>query len=232
MLEQLAPYSGSIIGLMITGIIILILGPAVGAKKASAAIKPGSEPENDYGDANYRLHRSHMNAVENYAQFAIPALFAMLLGASVTWVAVLVWATVIARLAYTFIYPAEHRPAGAERAHLRLCHRLGPERGDGDPGDCRGAVARCPDANCRRAYGTAGVPSGLIEPVSHADEIAIGIDDIQLAHAPRLGLWPRQGAECRLSAGPAVHRSARALQHRRPGGRRRDPMSRGHGPGP
>ena len=104
MLDQLVPYSGSIIGLMITGIIILLLGPAVGAKKASATIKPGSEPAQDYGDANYRLHRAHMNAVENYAQFAIPTLFAMLVGASVTWVAVLVWATVIARVAYTFVY--------------------------------------------------------------------------------------------------------------------------------
>ncbi len=104
MVDQLVPYSGSIIGLMITGIIILLLGPAVGAKKASATIKPGSEPENDYGDANYRLHRAHLNAVENYAQFAVPTLFAMLLGASVTWVALLVWGTVIARLAYTFVY--------------------------------------------------------------------------------------------------------------------------------
>jgi glutathione S-transferase len=104
MVDQLAPYSGSIIGLMITGIIILLLAPAVAARKASSAIKPGSEPAFDYADANYRLHRSHMNAVENYAQFAVPTLLAMLLGASVTWVAVLVWATVIARLAYTFIY--------------------------------------------------------------------------------------------------------------------------------
>ena len=104
MVDQLAPYSGSIIGLMITGIIILLLGPAVGARKASATIKPGSEPENDYGDPNYRLHRSHMNAVENYAQFAVPTLIAMMVGASATWVAVLVWATVIARLLYTFVY--------------------------------------------------------------------------------------------------------------------------------
>ena len=104
MVEQLAPYSGSIIGLMVTGIIILLLGPAVAARKAGATIKPGSEPENDYDDATYRLHRSHMNAVENYAQFAIPTLIAMLVGASVTWVAILVWATVIARLLYTFVY--------------------------------------------------------------------------------------------------------------------------------
>ncbi len=89
---------------MIIGIIILLLGPTVGAKKASATIKPGSEPENDYGDANYRLHRSHMNAVENYAQFAVPTMFAMLLGAPVIWVAILVWATVVARLLYTFVY--------------------------------------------------------------------------------------------------------------------------------
>lgn len=104
MIEQLAPYSSSIIGLMVIGIIILVLGPLVGAKKAGAAIKPGSEPEQDYGDASYRLHRAHMNAVENYSQFAIPTLFAMLLGVSSTWVAGLVWATVIARLAYTFVY--------------------------------------------------------------------------------------------------------------------------------
>ncbi len=104
MLEQLAPYGSSIIGLMVIGIIILVLGPLVGAKKANAAIKPGSEPEQDYGDANYRLHRAHMNAVENFSVFAIPTLFAMLLGVSTTWVAGLVWATVIARLAYTFVY--------------------------------------------------------------------------------------------------------------------------------
>ncbi|MEX3011656.1 MAPEG family protein [Hoeflea sp. TYP-13] len=104
MVEALAPYGGSIIGLMITGIIILVLTPAVAAKKAGADIKPGSEPANDYGDTNYRLHRTHMNAVENYAQFAIPTMFAMLLGASATWVAILVWATVVVRLLYTFVY--------------------------------------------------------------------------------------------------------------------------------
>ncbi|WP_136658219.1 MAPEG family protein [Nitratireductor sp. XY-223] len=104
MVEALIPYGGSIIGLMITGIIILALGPAVAARKASAAITPGSEPDRNYDDAIYRLHRCHVNAVENYAQFAIPTLFAMLLGASVTWVAVLVWATVVARLAYSIVY--------------------------------------------------------------------------------------------------------------------------------
>ncbi|WP_419908006.1 MAPEG family protein [Hoeflea sp.] len=104
MVEALAPYGGSIIGLMITGIVIMVLTPAVAARKASAAITPGAEPEKVYDDALYRLHRCHANAVENYAQFAIPTLFAMLLGASVTWVAILVWATVAARLLYTVVY--------------------------------------------------------------------------------------------------------------------------------
>ena len=104
MADVLIPYGSSILGLMVIGIIILLLGPLVGAKKAGAEITPGSEPANVYDDTNYRLHRAHMNAVENYAQFAIPTLFAMLLGASAAWISGLVWATVVARLLYTFVY--------------------------------------------------------------------------------------------------------------------------------
>lgn len=104
MSEVLAPYASSIIGLMVTGIIMLLLGPIVAAKKAAAGITPGSEPDKGYDDGIYRIHRAHMNAVENYAQFAIPALFAMLLGVSAVWVCWLVWLTVAARLAYTAVY--------------------------------------------------------------------------------------------------------------------------------
>ena len=106
MTDTLIQYGSGIIGLMVLVIIINILGPLVGAKKASANIKPGSEPEGDYGDANYRLHRAHLNAVENFGTFGVTAIFAMLLGASAGWVNGLIWGTVVIRLVYTYVFLA------------------------------------------------------------------------------------------------------------------------------
>ncbi len=104
MTQALVPYTSGILGLIALVIIILILGPLVAAKKAAAKVKPGSEPEGSYDDPIYRWHRAHLNAVEHLPGFAIPALLAMLIGVSATWVNGLIWGTVALRLIYSFVY--------------------------------------------------------------------------------------------------------------------------------
>ena len=119
MAELLVPYGSGIIGLMVLAIIILILGPLVAVRKAAASIKPGSEPDGTYDDPIYRLHRSHLNAVETFAGFAVPALLAMLLGVSPTWVNGLIWATVALRLVFSYIYIANiGKPAQSIRTFV------------------------------------------------------------------------------------------------------------------
>ena len=104
MTEILMPYGSGIIGIMVLVIIINILGPIVGAKKAGENIKPGSEPEGDYTSVVYRWHRAHLNAVENIGTFGITAILAMGLGVSPTWVNGLIWGTVVLRLIYTYVF--------------------------------------------------------------------------------------------------------------------------------
>ena len=104
MTEALVPYTSGILGLIALVIIILILGPVVSAKKAGAKVKPGSEPEGSYDDPIYRWHRAHLNAVEHLPVFAIPALLAMSIGVSATWVNGLIWGSVALRLVFTFVY--------------------------------------------------------------------------------------------------------------------------------
>ena len=104
MTETLMPYGSGIIGILVLVIIINLLGPIVGAKKASENIKPGSEPEGDYTSVVYRWHRAHLNAVENIGTFGITAILAMLVGVAPMWVNGLVWGTVILRVIYTYVF--------------------------------------------------------------------------------------------------------------------------------
>jgi len=104
MTDVLMPYGSAILGLMALAAFVLVLGPLVGAKKANTETVPGAEPAQDYSDPGYRIHRAHLNAVENFSVFAVPTLFAMLLGVTPVWVNALVWAMVAARVLYNIVY--------------------------------------------------------------------------------------------------------------------------------
>ena len=112
-------YSSGVIGLMALVVLILILGPLVAARKASADIKPGSEPEGSYDAAVYRLHRSHQNALEVFGTFAVTSVIAMLVGVAALWVNWLIWATVGLRIVYTYVYLANvGKPAQSVRTFV------------------------------------------------------------------------------------------------------------------
>lgn len=97
-------YSTALIALLIFVLVVLVQAAMVGAAKANAGVTPGSNPETDYDNKLYRLHRSHQNGVENLAAVATAVIACVLVGASSWWVNLLMGLFLVGRGVYLLIY--------------------------------------------------------------------------------------------------------------------------------
>jgi uncharacterized MAPEG superfamily protein len=102
-MEMISPYSWAVVALLVFVIVTLLQSAIVGAKKASAKITAGADPENNYEDGVYRFNRSHQNAVENAALIAIALAACIAAGVSAWWVNVLMILFLAFRLLHSFI---------------------------------------------------------------------------------------------------------------------------------
>ena len=102
-MESVAPYSWAIIALLVFVIVTLLMSALVGARKASAKMTAGGNPENNYEDGLYRFNRSHQNAVENAALIAIALAAAIATGVSPWWTNLLMGLFLVFRLLHTLI---------------------------------------------------------------------------------------------------------------------------------
>lgn len=101
MMEFVAPYSWAIISLLVFVVITLFVSAIVGARKASAKLTAGGNPENNYDDGLYRLNRAHQNAVENAALIAIALAAAIVTGVSPWWTNLLLGLFLLFRVLHT-----------------------------------------------------------------------------------------------------------------------------------
>ena len=102
-MEAVAPYSWAIIALLVFVIVTLLMSALVGARKASAKMTAGGDPENNYEDGLYRFNRSHQNAVENAALIAIALAAAIATGVSPWWTNLLMGLFLVFRILHTLI---------------------------------------------------------------------------------------------------------------------------------
>jgi uncharacterized MAPEG superfamily protein len=97
-------YSASILGLLLICLLPLVLANIVGPFKGKAKLAGG--PVADARDENllFRLDRAHSNTVESILPFVAPAILAIMLGVASGLLAMLVWAFLAIRVAYSFVY--------------------------------------------------------------------------------------------------------------------------------
>lgn len=103
-MELFEPYSHAIAALAGTAIMLLVMGPLTGRKKASLGLAPGATPEQDYGSAAYRWHRAHANLAENVAPFVAVTAAAVLAGCSPFWVNLLASLFLVVRLVLAVVH--------------------------------------------------------------------------------------------------------------------------------
>ena len=115
-MEIVAPYSWAVVYLLAFVIVTLFTSAIVGARKASAKLTAGGNPDNNYEDGVYRINRAHQNAVENAALIAIALVAAILAGVSPWWTHLLMGLFLVFRLLHTFILVMN---IGAEQQSLR-----------------------------------------------------------------------------------------------------------------
>lgn len=102
-MENVAAYGLGLIALLLFVLVTLLQSALVGAKKASAKITAGGNPENKYDNEVYRWNRAHLNAVENAALIAIALAACIAAGVSAFWVNLLMWLFLLFRLAHSFV---------------------------------------------------------------------------------------------------------------------------------
>lgn len=97
-------YSASILGLLLICLLPLVHANIVGPFKGKAGLIGG--PVADARDENFlfRLDRAHSNTVESLLPFVAPTILAIMLGVGPGLLAMLVWAFLALRLAYSFVY--------------------------------------------------------------------------------------------------------------------------------
>lgn len=103
-MEQVQLYAIAMISLLAFVLIVLVQSALVGAGKAKAGLTPGSDPTQDYGEALYRLNRSHQNGVEIMAAAAVALFAGILTGVSAWWVNLLMGLFLLTRIVYVAIY--------------------------------------------------------------------------------------------------------------------------------
>jgi uncharacterized MAPEG superfamily protein len=97
-------YGTSILGLLLICLLPLVFANTVGPFKGKAGAVGG--PVADARDENFlfRLDRVHSNTVESLLPFVAPAILAIMLGVGPGLLAMLVWAFLAIRVAYSFVY--------------------------------------------------------------------------------------------------------------------------------
>jgi uncharacterized MAPEG superfamily protein len=97
-------YSAGILGLLLICLLPLVLANIVGPFKGKEGLAGG--PVADARDENFlfRLDRVHANTVESLLPFVAPAILAIMLGVGPGLLALLVWAFLAIRVAYSFVY--------------------------------------------------------------------------------------------------------------------------------
>ncbi len=105
-MENIATYGPAIIAILVYTLMTLLQGAIVGAKKSTAKMTPGGDPDNNYDDALYRNNRAHQNSVESLAPISIALLACVLTGVSAWWVNILLAMFVVIRVIYLYIYHA------------------------------------------------------------------------------------------------------------------------------
>jgi uncharacterized MAPEG superfamily protein len=97
-------YSASILGLLLICLLPLVFANTVGPFKGKAGAVGG--PVADARDENFlfRLDRVHSNTVESLLPFVAPAILSIMLGVGPGLLAMLVWAFLAIRVAYSFVY--------------------------------------------------------------------------------------------------------------------------------
>jgi uncharacterized MAPEG superfamily protein len=105
--DFLAPYASALLALGLLTLAQTAQGFLAGLiKNGMEKQPPGMALEGGYADFGWRVARTYMNGVENYAAIVGAALLAMIAGANPALVAWLVWIIVGLRLAYWPIYYA------------------------------------------------------------------------------------------------------------------------------
>jgi uncharacterized MAPEG superfamily protein len=93
--------------LVILGTLLLqLLIASVTKAKQPGAIPGKMDPDLGHASFVFRSNRTFMNSVENAPAMLGTALLAVLVGASTTWTAALVWTYALARIAHMILYYA------------------------------------------------------------------------------------------------------------------------------
>ena len=122
-MAELAQYGGALAGLMVLVLMQMAFSPLTGLAKGKAGIAPGAEPAADYASPTYRMHRLYANSAENLAPIAVAVFAAMAAGVSATFVGLMVWLHVAARIAYAVVL---FQGIGKPHSGLRsICYVLG-----------------------------------------------------------------------------------------------------------
>lgn len=96
-------------GLALAALLVLVLlqqylAIRAGGAKGADGLAPGATPDQSLDNATYRLHRTHINGVENLASIAIVVIAGMMLAGSGLILAIGAWIYVIGRLVYIYMY--------------------------------------------------------------------------------------------------------------------------------
>lgn len=122
-MEQFAAYGHAIVSIAIWILIVQLLSAWVGATKANAGMVPGSVPEADYGNKDYRIHRAYENSVANLAVLTSAVVIAVLAGASPFWVNLLASVAVVARIVMVYVHiQAIGKPTQGIRTFIFVFH--------------------------------------------------------------------------------------------------------------
>ena len=97
-------YSAGIMGLLLICVLPLIHANIVGPMKGKAGLIGGPVPDARDENFLFRLERAHSNTVESIFSFVAPAILAIMLGVTPGLLAMLVWAFLAIRVAYSFVY--------------------------------------------------------------------------------------------------------------------------------
>ncbi len=103
--ELVATYSTALLALAVLATALAVQSWIAGLyKNGIGAQAPGVPVTGDISDKTFRIVRVHMNGIENASALFAASLLAMIAGAHVTTLTILVVATVVLRLAYWPIY--------------------------------------------------------------------------------------------------------------------------------
>lgn len=103
-MEQFADYGHAIVALAALALFGLVGGPLSALAKLPKGLAAGSEPQQDYDDRAYRMHRAYANLTEVMGFFTAATVAAILAGASPTWVNWLASIFLVARLAHSIVH--------------------------------------------------------------------------------------------------------------------------------